>query len=279
MAPPLPRRPASSKPKKHQRRTPREARLRIKRVEREKFAGTPTQVRVGERHVLVLEIVTPVGSGTAKIEVLASSRCLTIPAVKVGVFTCLGWLQKFDAMVTITKHLGSRDVILDEVRDARRERSRVRRKRVSCSRGTTRRVGRVRCINTKRGTTTDIGRVNTGRAASWRRRRRSRRGRCVVGVGRCGRSVSVGANVGTRRGDGVSKDIRRICGMQAHRDGVGNGMLSGRILWRQRWEHVAVERNRVVRGDATFVQHRIVHSKIIRELEIRINRFAGKCAT
>ena len=58
--------------------------------------------------------------------------------------------------------------------------------------------------------------------------------------------------------------------------GVGNGMLSGRILWRQRWEHVVVERNRVVRGDAAFVQHRIVYSKIIRELEIWINRFAGK---
>ena len=135
------------------------------------------QIRVGGRHVLVLEVVTPVGSGTAKVEVLVSSRRRTVPTVKVGVFTFLGWLQKLDAMVAITKHMGSRDVILDEVRDARRERSRVRRKGVSCSRGTTRRTGRVRCNTTKRATTTGIGRLNTSRAASRRRRRWSWRGR------------------------------------------------------------------------------------------------------
>ena len=92
------------------------------------------QVRVGESGVLVLEIITPVGSGTAKVEVLAGSRCLTVPTVKVGVFTRLGWLQKLDAMISITKHLRSWDVILDEIRDARRKRSRVLRERVSCSR-------------------------------------------------------------------------------------------------------------------------------------------------
>ena len=79
------------------------------------------RVRVGERHVLVLEIVTPVGSsGTAKVEVLASSRHRTVPTVKVGVFTSLGWLQKLGAMITITKFLRTRDVILNQIRDARR---------------------------------------------------------------------------------------------------------------------------------------------------------------
>ena len=133
MAPPLPRRPASPKPKKHHRRTPREARLRIKRAEREKFAGTTMQVSVGESDVLVLEIITPVGSGTAKVEVLAGSRCRTIPTVEVGVFTSLGWLHKLDAIITITKYLRTRDVILNQIRDVRRKRSRVRREGVSRS--------------------------------------------------------------------------------------------------------------------------------------------------
>ena len=77
----------------------------------------------------------------------------------------------------------------------------------------------------RRATTTDIGRVNTGRTASRRRRRRSRRGRRVVGFGRCGNGGSVGASVGTRRGDGTPEGIRRVGGMQSHKDGVGNGML------------------------------------------------------
>ena len=82
--------------------------------------------------------------------------------VEILVFALLGWLQKLDAMITIKKHLRSRDVILNEICDARWERSRVRRKRVSCSRGTTRRTGRVRRGTMRRATTTDIGRANTG---------------------------------------------------------------------------------------------------------------------
>ena len=53
-------------------------------------------------------------------------------------------------------------------------------------------------------------------------------------------------------------------------------MLSGRVLGRERWEHVTVERDRTVSRDAAFVQHRVVDSKIVRELEVRVDRFIGK---
>ena len=51
------------------------------------------QVRVGESGVLVLEIITPVGSGTAKAEVLAGSRRRTVPTVKVAWLWLRGLLR------------------------------------------------------------------------------------------------------------------------------------------------------------------------------------------
>ena len=53
-------------------------------------------------------------------------------------------------------------------------------------------------------------------------------------------------------------------------------MLSGRVLGRERWEYATVERDRIVSRDAAFVQHRVVDSKIVRELEVRLDRFIGK---
>ena len=51
------------------------------------------QVRVGEGDVLVLQVITSVGSGTAKVEVLlVSGHCRTVATVEIGVFTYFEWL-------------------------------------------------------------------------------------------------------------------------------------------------------------------------------------------